>query len=209
MDNQLLERALEECGDDLDSAIRSLNELRLSSAAGKSNIASEANVQLQSQGSAATNGEDAVTDDPSGLNNLPKDGADWVELVVREMMSASNMDDAKARASRVLEALEKSISGRATAEAAQSFHQENMMLKEQLEVLIQENSILKRAVSTQHERQKEYEDRGQELQHLKQMVAQYQEQLRTLEVNNYALTMHLKQAQQSSSIPGRFHPDVF
>ncbi|BFG40137.1 hypothetical protein CerSpe_264110 [Prunus speciosa] len=209
MDNQLLERALEECGDDLDSAIRSLNELRLSSAAGKSNVASEANVQLQSQGSAATNGEVAVTDDPSGLNNLPKDGADWVELVVREMMSASNMDDAKARASRVLEALEKSISGRATVEAAQSFHQENTMLKEQLEVLIQENTILKRAVSTQHERQKEYEDRGQELQHLKQLVGQYQEQLRTLEVNNYALTMHLKQAQQSSSIPGRFHPDVF
>lgn len=29
------------------------------------------------------------------------------------------------------------------------------------------------------------------------------------QVNNYALTMHLKQAQQSSSIPGRFHPDVF
>lgn len=57
-----------------------------------------------------------------------------------------------------------------------------MMLKEQLEVLIQENSILKRAVSTQHERQKEYEDRGQELQHLKQLVGQYQEQLRTLEV---------------------------
>ncbi|KAJ6747317.1 UBIQUITIN SYSTEM COMPONENT CUE PROTEIN [Salix koriyanagi] len=31
MDNQLLEKALEECGDDLDSAIRSLNELRLAS----------------------------------------------------------------------------------------------------------------------------------------------------------------------------------
>lgn len=54
--------------------------------------------------------------------NLPKDGADWVELFVREMMSASNMDDAKGRASRVLEVLEKSICARASAEAAQSFH---------------------------------------------------------------------------------------
>ncbi|XP_070669251.1 uncharacterized protein [Malus domestica] len=203
MDNQLLERALEECRDDLDSAIRSLNELRLGSAAGQSDIASEANVQLQSQGAVSTNGEIAITDDPSVQNNLPTDGAEWVELVVREMMSASNMNDAKARASRVLEALEKSISERATAE-------ENMMLKEQLEAIIQENTILKRAVSTQHEQQKEFEDRGQELQHLKQLVAQYQEQLRTLEqVNNYALTMHLKQAQQSSTIPARFHPDVF
>lgn len=83
------------------------------------------------------------------------------------------------------------------------------MLKEQVEALIHENAVLKRAVSIQHERQKEFDDRGQELHHLKQMVSQYQEQLRTLEVNNYALTMHLKQAQQSNSIPGRFHPDVF
>ncbi|KAJ0959778.1 hypothetical protein J5N97_000536, partial [Dioscorea zingiberensis] len=146
---QLLERALEECGDDLDSAIRSLNELRLSSAANKSGVASEANVQPQAQ------------------------EADWVELFVREMMSASNMDDAKARASSVLEVLEKSIcSLRASTEAAQSFHQ----------LLFRKIQSLKRAVSTQHERQKEYEDRGQELEHLKQVVvAQYQEQLRTLE----------------------------
>lgn len=113
-----MERALEECGDDLDLAIRSLNELRLSSAASKAGVASEANVQPQLQ-----NGEVSATDDLSGQNNLPTQGADWVELFVREMMSASNMDDAKARASRVLEVLEKSICARATTEAAQSFHQ--------------------------------------------------------------------------------------
>lgn len=210
MDPQLLERALEECGDDLGLAIRSLNELRLgssdqysaSAAADISNVAGEGSVQLQSQ--ATTNGEV-----PVGEENLSKDGADWVELFVREMMSASDMDDAKARASRVLDVLEKSIHARASAEAAQTVHQENIMLKEQVEALVQENTILKRAVSIQHERQKEYEDRDQELQQLKQLVSQYQDQLRTLEVNNYALTLHLKQAQQSSSIPGRFHPDVF
>lgn len=57
-----------------------------------------------------------------------------------------------------------------------------MLLKEQIEVLIRDNTILKRAVAIQHERQKEYEDRNQEMQHLKQLVAQYQEQLKTLEV---------------------------
>lgn len=31
----------------------------------------------------------------------------------------------------------------------------------------------------------------------------------SLQVNNYALKMHLRQAQQSNSIPGRFHPDIF
>lgn len=66
--------------------------------------------------------------------------------------------------------------------------QENLLLKEQIEVLIRENTILKRAVAIQHERQKEYEDRNQEMQHLKQLVAQYQEQLRTLEVRITTLT---------------------
>lgn len=111
------------------------------------------------------------------------------------------------------------------------------MLKQQLEAIVQENSLLKRAVVTQQKRQRESEDQSQELQHLRQLVTQYQEQLRTLEVcitvltlactifvdmirskycidcslqvNNYALTLHLKQAQQNSSIPGRYHPDVF
>lgn len=57
-----------------------------------------------------------------------------------------------------------------------------MTLKEQLEVLLRENSILKRAVAIQHERQKEYDERNQEVQQLKQLVVQYQEQLRNLEV---------------------------
>lgn len=56
------------------------------------------------------------------------------------------------------------------------------MLKEQVEVLVRENTVLKRAVAIQHDRQKEYEERSQELQHLKQLVSQYQEQVRTLEV---------------------------
>ncbi|XVE71492.1 hypothetical protein DITRI_Ditri10aG0154700 [Diplodiscus trichospermus] len=215
MDKQVLERALEECGDDLGSAIKSLNELRLGSADriaaaaanDKTGEELEGNVQLPAQGVAA-NG-----DVPTKAQTAPEvssmDGSDWVELFVTEMLNASNIDDARARASRALEVLEKSIHARAGAELAQNFHQENMMLKEQLETLIQENTILKRAVAVQHERQKECENQSQELQHLKQLVSQYQEQLRTLEVNNYALTMHLKQAQQSSSIPGCFNPDVF
>ena len=60
--------------------------------------------------------------------------------------------------------------------------QDHVMLREQIEVVLRENTILKRAVAIQHERQKEYDDRNQEVQHLKQMLSQYQEQLRTLEV---------------------------
>lgn len=49
-------------------------------------------------------------------------------------------------------------------------------------MLLRENTILKRAVAIQHERQKEYDERNQEVQQLKQLIAQYQEQMRTLEV---------------------------
>ncbi|KAM3383445.1 hypothetical protein P3S68_009020 [Capsicum galapagoense] len=215
MDKQLVEKALEECGDDLDSAIKRLNELRLGSGdnlrpvAGTSGATHDSTSQFLTQGVATNDGETSSVEDLSASKVVHLEGKEWVELFVGEMMNASNIDDAKARASRTLEMLEKSICARATEEAT-GFQQENMMLKQQLEALIQENAILKRAVSIQHERQKEYEDRGNELNQLKQSLAQYQEQLRTLEVNNYALSMHLKQAQQSNnSIPGRFNPDVF
>lgn len=56
------------------------------------------------------------------------------------------------------------------------------MLKQHLEAVIQENTVLKRAVSIQHERQKEFEEMGQEMQKLKELVSQYQEQVRSLEV---------------------------
>ncbi|KVI11682.1 UBA-like protein [Cynara cardunculus var. scolymus] len=202
MDKQLLEKALNECGDDIETAIKSLTELRLGTVENFASVVNsaagnESNLQFQTQANGVANG-DAVPVEHSALQSQPVDGADWVNLFVREMLSASNMDDARTRASRALELLEKSITER-----------DNVMMKEQLQVVIQENALLKRAVTIQHERRKEFEDRDQELHNLKQMVSQYQEQLRTLEVNNYSLTMNLKQAQQGNSIPGRFHPDVF
>ncbi|KAL8488365.1 hypothetical protein ACS0TY_024135 [Phlomoides rotata] len=209
MERQFLENALEESGHDLDSAIRRLNELRLSAAESVSDASQENDTQFSAQGPVADNGGTASREDPPSGSNIPTSGAEWVELLVSEVFKASNIEDAKARVSHALEALEKSICVNATSEAAQSFQRDNIMLKQQLEALVQENSILKRAVSIQHERQKEFEEMGQELHKLKQLVSQYQEQVRTLEVNNYALAMHLKQAQQSNSISGHFHPDVF
>ncbi|KAL8158722.1 hypothetical protein V2J09_000259 [Rumex salicifolius] len=205
MDEKLLERALEECGD-LDLAIKRLNELRLGCATndmgtgvGHSDNAIEATEEAEvAKVLDGVSSEDQVTP-----TNMSPDGAQWVELFVKEMISATNMDDARIRAARALEALEKSISAHSSAEVAQNFHQE------QIQALLHENGILKRAVSIQHERQKECDSKVHEVEHLKQLVSQYQEQIRTLEVNNYALSMHLKQAQQSNSMPGRFHPDIF
>ncbi|XP_031481575.1 uncharacterized protein LOC116251438 [Nymphaea colorata] len=212
MDEQLLERALEACGNDLDSAIKSLNELRLGERS-MASIGSKSENKLgeiaqQSSEVLATN-IDESSNCPAPPTDLPSDGSEWVELFVREMMNATDVNDARLRASKILEVLEKSIMSRAGEVVSKDLHKENLALKEQVEVLVRENQILKRAVAIQHERQKEYDERGRELEHLKQLVAQYQEQVRTLEVNNYALTVYLQQAQQSSSIPGRFHPDVF
>ncbi|XP_017643059.1 uncharacterized protein LOC108483985 isoform X2 [Gossypium arboreum] len=218
MDPQLLEQALLECGNDIDTAIKKLEDLCLGAAearGGKTCTVEELGTTAE-QGILTNNGEAAAAaaaavtiQNPSASENMPADGAEWVDLFVREMMSATSVDDAKSHVSKLLAVLENSISKCVAEETVQNFQKENLMLKGQIEAMIQENIVLKRAVAIQHERQKEYQDKNQELEHLKQLVSQYQEQMRTLEVNNYALMMHLRQAQESNSIPGRFNPDVF
>ncbi|XWS37579.1 hypothetical protein CRYUN_Cryun19dG0056400 [Craigia yunnanensis] len=111
MDIELLERALLDCDNDIDTAIKRLQE--------------------------ATR---------ERLGPVEESGT-IVDLFVREIMGATRVDDAKARPSRLLEVLEKSISNFAAKEAAQSFHKENILLKEYIEVLIQENTILKCAMA--------------------------------------------------------------
>ncbi|KAF3544047.1 hypothetical protein DY000_02009490 [Brassica cretica] len=79
-----------------------------------------------------------------------------------------------------LDGTEWFIKARACADAVMqsSVQQENLMLRLQLEAIVEVNSSLKRAVVTQQKRQKETEDQSQELQGLGQMVTQYQEQLK-------------------------------
>ncbi|CAI9113967.1 OLC1v1037529C1 [Oldenlandia corymbosa var. corymbosa] len=182
MENELIEKTLEECGYDLDSAIKRLNELRIGYVHGNLNPVPETHSNVNNVAASNVGEEVLLSEDASKQNNLPKDGAEWVELFLREMNGATSIDDARSRAARVLESLERSISARVSAEATENIQKENIMLKEQIEVLLRENSILKRAVAIQHERQKEYDDKNEEVQQLKQMVAQYQEQLRNLEV---------------------------
>lgn len=208
MDRQLLENVLENSGNDLDSAIKSLNELCIGYADGASSSLAQSNTIID-KGTATATDDNVTLENPSTNGSVPKSGAEWVEVFVTEMTSATSIDDARLRAMRVLETLEKSITERTVGEAAESLHKEKLIFKEQIEALLRENTILKRAVAIQHERQKEYEERNQEVQQLKQMISQYQERCRTLEVSNYALQMHLRQAEESSSIPGRFHPDIF
>ncbi len=75
--------------------------------------------------------------------------------------------------------------------------------------LQKENGILKRAVQLQHTKLQERAGLEHEVQQLRHLLAQYQEQLRTAEVNNYALTLHLQKATNGSMVPGQRNPDVF
>ncbi|XP_015933566.1 uncharacterized protein LOC107459811 [Arachis duranensis] len=212
MDDQVLERALQECGNDLDAAIKRLHGLCLGSA-------DESSATLEQPDAAVETGvlEDNINGDASAsasgnqsaTSNFPSDGAEWIDLFVREMTCATSIDDARARAARLLEVLEKSISALASSEETIALRKENLMLKEQIEALTKERNCFKSAFRIQHERLSDYEVKSQELQQLKQLVSQYQEQIRTLEVNNYALRMHLNQAQQYNPFPGRFPPDAF
>ncbi|KAJ8528054.1 hypothetical protein K7X08_015505 [Anisodus acutangulus] len=190
----LIERALDECGGDLDSAIKSLNDLRLGSDENLRPVTAAASFLLKfdksrresefgsikdrralfmiqfkfSQGAATTNSETTPPENSSAAKVMHMESTEWVDLFV---------------------------------EAACGVQQENIMLKQQLEALMHENAILKQAVAIQHERQKEFEDRGHELNQLKQQVAQYQEQLRTLEVKFlFELMMFLRSNFSSSSL---------
>ncbi|KAJ7951911.1 Ubiquitin system component CUE protein [Quillaja saponaria] len=124
MEPQLLDRALQECGNDIDAAIKSLHELCLGSASENSLPAEGSDTNVE-QGTLKIDGNTFAFEDPSALDNLPLDGTEWVDLFVREMMSVISVDDTRARVARMLEILEKSISARASVETTQIFQKVN------------------------------------------------------------------------------------
>lgn len=95
--------ALEEHGSDLSAAMKSLYAL-----------VSSAEEEKRAQDLAAANKE---------TGTFTASGDDWVALLVREVTQSSGQDDAKFRAERVLEALEKTLSARAHEEAGKKFQE--------------------------------------------------------------------------------------
>lgn len=78
-------------------------------------------------GKLENDGNASASENQSTLNSLPADGAEWIDFFVREMMVATSVDDARARAARMLEVLEKSISERARAEATDALQKVFML----------------------------------------------------------------------------------
>ncbi|KAH1055174.1 hypothetical protein J1N35_033239 [Gossypium stocksii] len=113
------EQALLECGNDIDTAIKRLEDLCLGAAEarGEKTCPVEELGTTAEQGILTNNGEAvaaaaAVTiQNQLASENMSADGAgaEWADLFVREMMSATSVDDAKSHASKLLAVLENSI----------------------------------------------------------------------------------------------------
>lgn len=62
------------------------------------------------------------------IQSIPASGDDWVALLIREVTQSTGIDDAKVRASKVLEALEQALSSRAREEAGKIFQEVNLLV---------------------------------------------------------------------------------
>ncbi|KAM3215001.1 hypothetical protein ACQJBY_067134 [Aegilops geniculata] len=189
---QLLRGYLEASGNVLDAAIRSFRDYLASDSATTSAGASSSGV---------------ASDAP--VMNAPANSTEWAELIVKEMSSASDLNDARNRAFRILEIFGKSAADCSTPDEAQKMREENKILKQMLGALLQQASILKRAVVIQHNRLNDYQNMVQERSQFNETVAKYQQQIKELQGMNDLLKFHLTRANQQSSIPGRRNPDVF
>lgn len=160
---------------------------------------------------------------------------DWVDFLVQEMAVSRSVDDARARAAGVLQRFEAFVSKRVAADAAAGAdssgtggvgasgsdgrqqpqlascggvdHPSSQRLVEAL----RENGILKRAVQIQAAKLAEKEKLEEQVAGLQHAVARYQEQLASLEMHNYSLSLHLQRAAGGSgmNLPGQRLPDIF
>lgn len=102
---------LEEYGNDVDAAIKRLNELQLGGARDTDPTGGAPPLAPDSHPSAAQEQEERRE---TGVPSPPPSpaahsAAEWVEEVVGEMTAARSVEDARARAARVLEAFERGV----------------------------------------------------------------------------------------------------
>ncbi|CAN1789318.1 hypothetical protein LINPERHAP1_LOCUS18426 [Linum perenne] len=89
----------------------------------------------------------------------PDPPTSWAELLVAEMTKATSVDDARSRAGKLLEDLEKAVAEKDIGG-----------MRKRVEVLGKENSLLKRAVVILYERQKDRNEKEAESVAVKKLV---------------------------------------
>ncbi|KAF5835697.1 hypothetical protein DUNSADRAFT_6976 [Dunaliella salina] len=232
MDEKTVTGALLDCGNNIDAAIQRLTGLHLHSddatvAAATASLARtpqdpspQAPLPNQHNGHASHAGPSsqrplhpqspsaspaAADDDGAGCGAFqeepagPQSAEQWVEFLVSEMAKCRDMGDARVRAAGVLQHFERFVKARSKEEAR------SKLLDTQ-----RENTILKKAVQIQNSKLNEKAGQDQELQQLRQIISQYQEQVHSLELQKYSLSLHLQKAAGGGTLGSSHHnPDVF
>ncbi|GKC49364.1 hypothetical protein Tco_1072109 [Tanacetum coccineum] len=195
----LLEKALQENDNDVDSVIRSFTQLCLGCVEGNSGSAN-----------AATGEEYAENSSAHGNVPVTNCSQQQIEALTRDVALKEQQQETKAL-------MRESVTFKEHQQQTdQALTRENVALKKLVTILMRgvvskherekdlkkEVSTLKQMLSTYEERQKDYDNKTQEVEHLKKEASRWKGE-------KYALNMRLKQAEESNSMHGRFHRDVF
>ena len=139
----------------------------------------------------------------TATSSAPVLNMEWVNAVVSEMGASVDMADAQTRASRVLQMFEGAVRQRCA-----EFTDYSKVMK-----MKRENALLKRAVAIQNSRMQELAPLQARVRELEAACAQYDDQLKAAERQNYSLSVNLRlaMAEQSQSPfgEGSRNHDVF
>eukprot|EP00210_Caulerpa_lentillifera_P008347 g7961.t1 len=168
LDEETVANVLESCGEDVEAAIEKLEKLQLSNGGGGGEV-------------------DAAP--PMGEPSSSSVHTQWMEPFLHELSQATDQEDVKLRLVRLLVGYEEAV-----VENFKQNSEEMKSAKNEFEMLKKNNAILAQAVASQHEKLKQNLTRDEDLEKLRQTVMQYEDRIRSLEVANYSLTMHLQKA---------------
>jgi uncharacterized membrane protein len=125
---QVVENVLAECGQDIDAAIRRLNQLKLTTeqssstqqaAAQPDTAAAQDNPQQQEHAQQAAAVAAAAA---AAVASGPQTADQWVDALVQEMATAKDIPDARSRAGKLLQAFEQFMTSRSKAEVSWLLH---------------------------------------------------------------------------------------
>ncbi len=176
--------ALKTSQEDLTSPQRLSYETRIPDGADRTTPATSGNGAQHHHRSANTNN---ANDAFRSNNKTSLDAGEWVSALVREMQSASSVNDAEHRSTNVLRAFEESTLEQAEIE---------------IKRIRKQNELLKRAVTIQNARLKQSGDAQtlkRQVAELQSMCQSYEEQLATAQRNNYSLGVHLREAMMNNT----------
>lgn len=112
---QVVETVLAECGNDIDAAIRRLNQLKLNTE--QSSAATQQPTDTPPDTAAVSDSpqQGNATVDAAGAAATaagPQTADEWVDALVQEMASARDFGDARSRAGKLLQAFEQFVNAR-------------------------------------------------------------------------------------------------